>query len=240
MEKREKLGHIYKIAMTIYPIIIGLFSITTTWSIYFANQGSEVVFNDKDINPILIAILVMVLLYVGMIIASIWLIKDKDERRLSTSLHHQWRKHASTIKDAPGYQKSKRQMIILSSICGAIILLSLLMATIFFFAFDFDGSKSYVEQSIVILSHVLPWVFLVFIAYTVWKFLFEYKLITLLSQSKAGTGKHPSEHLLTKNILRGVILVMAMTFIVIGIAGKGYQDVLSKASKICLECLGIG
>ena len=42
------------------------------------------------------------------------------------------------------------------------------------------------------------------------------------------------------NILRGVILILSLTFIVIGIFNGGMADVLGKAVRICTECIGLG
>ena len=36
------------------------------------------------------------------------------------------------------------------------------------------------------------------------------------------------------------LLVLAVLLIVVGLADGQYQSVLAKASKICLECIGIG
>lgn len=42
------------------------------------------------------------------------------------------------------------------------------------------------------------------------------------------------------NILRGVIVAIAIVFIVIGITNGGMADVLGKAIRICTECIGLG
>jgi hypothetical protein len=43
-----------------------------------------------------------------------------------------------------------------------------------------------------------------------------------------------------KMIVRGVILVLALTLIVIGLSSGDFKDVMVKAIKICFECIGIG
>ena len=40
--------------------------------------------------------------------------------------------------------------------------------------------------------------------------------------------------------IRGAILLVALTFIVLGICNGGMADVLSKAINICTECIGLG
>ena len=42
------------------------------------------------------------------------------------------------------------------------------------------------------------------------------------------------------NITKCVILAVAVVFVLIGIFNGGVADVLSKAVKICTECIGLG
>ncbi len=41
-------------------------------------------------------------------------------------------------------------------------------------------------------------------------------------------------------IIRGVILLLAVIFVIIGICNGSFDDVFIKASKICTECIGLG
>ncbi len=43
-----------------------------------------------------------------------------------------------------------------------------------------------------------------------------------------------------KWILWGVLLTVALFLIVFGLVRGGFQDVMNKATLICLECIGIG
>ena len=42
------------------------------------------------------------------------------------------------------------------------------------------------------------------------------------------------------NIVKAVVLVLAIAFIVVGIFNGSMSDVFIKASKICTECIGLG
>ncbi len=42
------------------------------------------------------------------------------------------------------------------------------------------------------------------------------------------------------NIIRAALLLLGITFILIGISRGEQGEVLRKAVKICLECIGIG
>lgn len=41
-------------------------------------------------------------------------------------------------------------------------------------------------------------------------------------------------------IIRGSLLVAAVTLLVLGIMQNGHMDVRNKAIRICYECIGIG
>lgn len=41
-------------------------------------------------------------------------------------------------------------------------------------------------------------------------------------------------------IIRFLVLFLAVAFLAVGVARKEYIEVLQKAVKICLECIGIG
>lgn len=44
----------------------------------------------------------------------------------------------------------------------------------------------------------------------------------------------------TKTFLFFTILLLAIVFIIIGLAKGGFHDTMGKAVRICLECIGIG
>ena len=41
-------------------------------------------------------------------------------------------------------------------------------------------------------------------------------------------------------VLRWMVAVLGVAFVVIGVARGEYLDALSKAVRVCLECIGIG
>ena len=54
------------------------------------------------------------------------------------------------------------------------------------------------------------------------------------------TKEELKENNIGKYIAQGAILIIAVVFIVIGVANGGAADVLQKAVNICRECIGIG
>ncbi|MBQ8951365.1 MAG: hypothetical protein IJ065_09500 [Eubacterium sp.] len=43
-----------------------------------------------------------------------------------------------------------------------------------------------------------------------------------------------------KTVIRCIILVVALVLIIYGLMSGGFRDVMSKAIRICYECIGIG
>lgn len=64
------------------------------------------------------------------------------------------------------------------------------------------------------------------------------KAATAKDKAVAKTAKAPKGHTLW--IVRGVVLLVALVFIVLGIINGGMEDVLQKAIRICTECIGLG
>lgn len=44
----------------------------------------------------------------------------------------------------------------------------------------------------------------------------------------------------TEKIIRSSVIILAVSFILIGIMRGENSEVLEKATKICLQCIGIG
>ncbi len=97
-------------------------------------------------------------------------------------------------------------------------------------------------------SNCLPWMFLAIAALAVSFVLKDKSLqkeIELSRQAPAYTGepkkmKTFAINLRTVSITRIVVLVLALAFIIMGIANGGARDVLIKAVNICTECVGLG
>ncbi len=42
------------------------------------------------------------------------------------------------------------------------------------------------------------------------------------------------------NVIRAVVIVVAISLIVVGVLNGGFKDTFNKAIHICYECIGIG
>ncbi len=67
----------------------------------------------------------------------------------------------------------------------------------------------------------------------------ERKVEKLSADKRNIAVKAPAGHLITWGV-RGVILAVAVVFIILGVTNGGMADVLGKAIRICTECIGLG
>ncbi len=52
--------------------------------------------------------------------------------------------------------------------------------------------------------------------------------------------KNSKNDQIKKLILRILILCTGLSFVIVGLFSDGFKDVMAKAIRICLECIGIG
>jgi flagellar biosynthesis protein FlhB len=111
-----------------------------------------------------------------------------------------------------------------------------------------DGTADdLIKQAINMSMHLMPWCIISFGVFIGFTFYVEYsakKTTEILLQVIKTEGKVTKEELkennIAKYIAQGAILIIAVVFIVIGVANGGAADVLQKAVNICRECIGIG
>ena len=61
-----------------------------------------------------------------------------------------------------------------------------------------------------------------------------------VNNGKKEAVKYENKNAKTLNIIRGVLVGVALILIVVGIFDGGAADVLQKAINICTECIGLG
>jgi hypothetical protein len=66
------------------------------------------------------------------------------------------------------------------------------------------------------------------------------KVLGVSKKTPSSEQKSDKKCKILLNILRGVIVAVAVIFIAIGITNGGMADVLGKAIRICTECIGLG
>ena len=106
-----------------------------------------------------------------------------------------------------------------------------------------DSNKDILNMSL----FILPFIAVIFASFIGYSFYF-YNSIKKETKILLGYSKNMPKVVVKEkfidsplfiNVVRGVILVTGITFVVLGILNKGFEDVLIKAINICSECIGL-
>ena len=108
---------------------------------------------------------------------------------------------------------------------------------------------SVTNQIVDMTFYLLPWVIISFASFIIFTILEEIsaknsieliKLVIKTDGKKVTEYQEDKRKKLAINIARGVIITIAVIFIIVGINNGGAKDVLRKAINICTECIGLG
>lgn len=258
-EKLRKLHLIYGIALSVIIIITGICFIVSCIDIY--RSGARP-FTYESINSHFMAIVVPVVLCIvgiigGMVISFFPLEKPKIKGIIDTGTT--LKKMSSKIdiskcdNEAQGKIAKERKVRLYSNaFCIDAIVVSLVISLIYmlnknnFPANDINGEMVsamlfVIPCAIVSISSIFANVLVCGASYVreldIIKASFKTaKKDDISSQQPAVSSQH-------EKILLGArlsLLVIAVTFIIVGIFNGGMADVLQKAINICTECIGLG
>lgn len=250
MEGLKKFNRIYRIISAIYGIALYITMVILIWNLYFSRNQTPPVYTkeviDKYMGYIGIPLIIFLLIVIAGIITHV--IEDYKEPKpkidnIYLRSKSAYNKYKTLDKnDQKEFSNIKRNFLILVGICGVILIISLVMIVCFCLTHKFETTKMN-EQVIDIAAHILPFFGLIIIDIFVYLVLFKKiatQFIDNVNSKVKGLVKSKKKNMKVIWIIRGVILVTAIAFIVIGIVGGGFEDVFSKATKICTECIGLG
>ena len=160
-------------------------------------------------------------------------------------------------------QTQKRSRTIVYTVCAALCFASAIACAVYLLTPANFVASGISEAMLTMLIHVGPWLLVAF-GCCIGMTLFEkYSLLreitvlkSIISSNKGNPivkANKPQIKILqavkpfwNKNKLyiiwavRGAFLILAVTFILLGIFNEGARDVLIKAINICTECIGLG
>lgn len=262
MNKTEKIRKIYAIAIGVFVVAMGIALICVAAEIYYSNSGfpREIVIGRLQAMAIPFIILIGAIA-VGAIFP-LYEVKAKFTSENAVRLLSPKLPESGEGEDyeaaAAKHKKLKNVQLGLWIGEGALLLgciiavLCYMLNTAHFLGTNITG------EIFKMVQNVLPWIAVAFatlIAATVANGYISSRLlkeIKLMIKNGNGVPATPSENKyiatiknvlrkdLTLWIVRGIIFVIAVTFIILGICNGGAHDVLVKAINICTECIGLG
>lgn len=257
MKKSNVLNKIFLLATSFHTVLLGIVFVIQVLRIYYFNEKN---FTREICGQYILEILPVLIIWVLLIIGSfiyfnITNFKYKNISKISyVTRKTNLERICPEIKDHEIRQKLnkiKRNNIIGSIIVLLVVLISIYMGLSYLLNINHfvpDGTADdLIKQAINMSMHLMPWCIISFGVFIGFTFYVEYsakKTTEILLQVIKTEGKVTKEELKENNIgkyiAQGAILIIAVVFIVIGVANGGAADVLQKAVNICRECIGIG
>lgn len=257
--KNELFNKIYNIAFVIVTFILASLFILFSLTIYtkgieeLKTNPTYQIYTREIVEHYLSYIIVPFILWIlviifGLVTSYLFPINKKKNTKLDSILtYERLRKRVEVNNEDTNLLRRNRKIgFIIASIIS--LLCMILPCRYIFTPSNFTGVDSN-KDVLGLVFNILPFVIISFISFIGYSIYF-YKNINLeikiLLEKQKENKKDPKDNKesffdspLFINIVRGVILVTGITFVVLGIFNKGFEDVLIKAINICSECIGL-
>lgn len=254
MKSNIKLAKLFNLIVSIQTILMGIFFIIQILRIYY---GNEATFTREICKQYLLQILPVFIIWCVLIIISFVYFKNIkfNQKAKITNLT----KLNNLEKICPDYnenmnneylfltqEKNKRKKALL--ICFIITIVCIIMGLLYLINPNhFISTGDLTAQAIAMAIHLLPWCIISFASFIIYVFYQENsakKSIDIIKQIIKNNGKKQTSIIkdYTKkiNIVRSIIIFLALTLIIVGIIDGSVNSVLLKAINICTECIGLG
>lgn len=266
MNKTEKIRKIYAIVIGVFVVAMGIALICVAAEIYYSGRGTGVIFTREIVAQRLQAMAIPFILLIGAI--AVGAIFPLYEVKAKFSSENAVRLLSSKLPEggngeeyeAAAANRKKLKNVQLGLWIGESALLFGCTTAVLCYMLNTSHflSENITGEIFKMVQNVLPWIaaaFITLIAATIANGYISSKILKeIKTMIKNGNGviATPTENkyiaaiknVLSKDltlwIVRGVIFVIAVTFIIVGICNGGARDVLIKAINICTECIGLG
>lgn len=266
MNKSEKIRRIYSIVLSVLIVAMGIALICVVADIYYSGEGPGLYYSPAIVSDRLKKLAIPLLIVIAAIIAGVIfpLCETKAKRTSEETLKKLQRRMPAEGEgeEFAAAQKAYRKMKIVKislwcsalgvALIGSIITLVYLLDTAHF------AGNNFTKHILGLVKVALPCTLVALGAFIAASFVNGYcakeqikhlKTMIRLGSKEVALPKElalldkvnkVASHDITLWVVRGVVFVLAVTFIILGIFNGGARDVLIKAINICTECIGIG
>lgn len=265
-ETKAKVSKIYRICLTVYVGLLTAAFLAALGFLYFTKDSREQAFTYELFGDTFLYLLApIIILVVAIVVAKVLGLFNPNERTLvkrdeTTMVLKAKRENIITYldendEDGSLRQQLKKYFILKIAIISVAIIISI-VCLVFSLIYCFRQESLDIENNTVIganlnlFATVLPFIAIAFIWVIVTAFVinllskFELQIMKEHKVYKAKAHVSKLERIYSTPAfvwsLRIVIIALSITFIILGIFNNGASDVLSKAIKICTECIGLG
>ena len=265
-DKMEKIRKIYTIVLGVFIVAMGIAIICVAADIYYSGKGTGVIYSREIVGARLTKLAIPLLVLIAAIIAGVIfpVCQTKAKRMHEETLLKLQRRLPANGEGEEFFaaQKTYEKMNLIKIIvwCTALAAVEACsIATIVYLAkaTHFEGSD-FSGHMLGLAKTALPCTIVAFAAFMAASFVnghcSKVQINSIKTMIKCGSREIalPEEvllydriekvasHDITLWVVRGIVLVIAITFIILGIFNGGARDVLIKAINICTECIGLG
>ena len=268
VERTERIRRIYSIAVGASVVALGIAFICVAADIYYSGRGTGVVYTRDIAASRLTALAIPFVILIGLIVCGvIFPLYDVKAKRAPEDGLKLLLAKKPTGGEGEEYEAANARYVKLAKIrlivwcCALGLTLGCIIAElVYLLNTSHFTSDNITAEIFAMVKNVLPWVaasFAVLIAAAVANGILARKqLAELKTLIKTGNKQPQGEKYGTQSrlariisvlssdialwVVRGVVLVVAVTFIILGALNGGANDVLVKAINICTECIGLG
>lgn len=264
MKNKDKFTrNLIWILISFQTILMGIFFVVQVLRIYFGRVDGEETFTREKVGQYLLQILVVIIIWILVVVVGIVMsfIKKMDYNNKAKNSNITKLQAITCILPYDRIEETDEDYILLKKydkqrkIAYLIFAMVALCLAIFPFMYLFNPNHFIANghatgQVIDMMLHILPFVAVGFICLIVTVLYENYSANNsiivakkLLAKYKKGEVSFKPETKRRNQILwaiRGVLIVVAIVFIITGIVNGGPSRVYAKAAKICSECIGLG
>lgn len=266
MAKQEKIRLIYAVFLSVFIAAIGITLISVAADIYYSGKGAGVIYSREIVGERLKLLAIPLLFLVAAVIVGAMFpliekkpAKDKEVvlKKLSARIPADGNEEYKSAE--ANFNKVQKIRLIIWLAALALVLAAAIACLVYLFtAANFKGENLNAEI-LKMVSNVLPWSLAALAGcagVSVYNgVLVEKQIKAAKAMIAGGNGEAKEQSELSKKaemvkavasskitilVIRVVLLVLGITFIILGALNGGAGDVLSKAVNICKECIGIG
>lgn len=265
MTKMEKARRIYGIILSVFIVAMGITLICVAADIYYSGEGPGKIYSREIVGARLTYLAIPLLILIAAIAAgAIFPAFETKAKRSSEETLRKLQKRIPVGGEDDEFltaQKAYRKMNLVKLVVWCVALAAALACTIASLVYLADTAHfkgdNYTGHMLGLVRTVLPCTLValagIIAATCVNGYCSGEQVKHLKTMIRCGSeeialpkelaflnkAKKIASHDITLWVVRGVVLVVAVTFIVVGIVNGGARDVLTKAIAICQECIGI-
>ena len=259
LETNKKIRLIYGILLSVLLVATGVCLILSCLDIY--QNGGEHPYTREGVETAFGKIAILVYVTIGAVVVGgtlTWIFptsspKVKGQMPPKATITRLWRRVDAHGCDSALLAKMQheRKFRLISGIVATIFCVALAVPAIIYFCnLDHFTKEAMTDNVISAMYYVLPASVLGLGAWVavslMWSRSLQREVTAVKEALKTSPVKEKAPQPTVKDnnrmlwIVRGVVLVVAVVFVVLGIVNGGMTDVLEKAIKICTECIGLG